>query len=292
MYMKYIGFLFILLFFSSLGNAQDNLKSKYRLSNNYAPHILENYVVKYEDGTTRIFNETDQTYSKELYHQFGTDNNNFWGLTDDKWCFGDCDSAIIKMDFPKAEFDKIVNLGLDYYLVWRGDNQLFLHVDLYHQTHNFVSSIPFNSIECGEFERTVIVSLNDSDGSTKYGCVSLETGKLFSDYLVDSMITCPRIFDEIALVKKGEKYQFYNFLTDKKIGKSYISYKRIPVYNTVLGIYENGVEIMDNEQIYNFDIGRVNSVYFENMGDFVYAYVKTAKGDFKIDVWEKKLINE
>jgi hypothetical protein len=287
---KLVCLLFFVICFQTQSFGQErNVIEKYRLSNNYAPDVLDCYVETYTDGTSRILNKETGLYLNEVYSFFQTDHNDFCGLHDKHWCFGRADSALVKIRIAENSFDSLRYLGTGYYLAYSEQNKI-LKTNTWNSTYKLIAYDDFSSVKCGEFEGTIIVS-KSIQGNVKYGCLSLENGEFISDVFIDSVILCPRVLEEVALVYQNGAYRFYSFHENTLYGKKYLNYRIIPMYYTAIGIYENGVEILSDKKIHSFELGKVLDIEFENNGDFVYAHIKTDTGNFKLDLWQLELVD-
>lgn len=266
---------------------ESKYKDVYRLSANYAPWVLECYAVENENGITRIYNENTGEFYPEKYRNFGSEHEYFWGLYNNFWHFGKADSAIISFKISNNKIQNLEYIGLYAFLVKNEGKTMFLNTNK-DDEYSFVECADFNEVYCLQYEKHIIVS-KTVNGKNKFGCISLNSGKYVSEKWVDEVIACPRVFNEIAFVKINDTYRFYDFVNDKKMGMTYIDYKKIPIYHEVLGIYDNGIELMHDEQIYSFELGSVQSVEFSSQGDFVYAVIKTDLGNYLLDTWNREL---
>jgi len=210
-------------------------------------------------------------------------------------------STLFKILFNK--FDSLHPVSLDVFITYKDLKKSVLFIDIYKAIYEIRNLPVFVEYKGEAKDHSIVIKLKDTEvystlnnetvsGVNKYGYLYLPKAKLNSNFIVDEFITFPRVFDEIPFVKNNGKYMFYNFIKNEQLGKIYNSYKNIPIYETILGIYDNGVEIVDNKKVYNFNIGIVKSVKFETIGNFVYAIITTSKTNYKLDVWNKAIASK
>jgi hypothetical protein len=270
---------------------EDDYEKMYRLiEHRTSSFLLDYYAVEDSNGVTKLFNHTTDSFKPESYTHFGTNGNYFWGLHNDYWHFGDADSATIEIKIDASEIQHLEFIGDNSFITKRNGTSRFLLISTYKKDYSFVDCEDFDSVHCKEYNNHVIVSKTFRNGKTKYGCMSVFTGEFVSDVFADEMITCPRAFDAIAMIKQNNTYRLYDFIADSALGHTYTGYKMLPIYDTPLGIYNNGVEFINKNQLYSFEVGRVQKIEFKSTGDFVYAALTTEKGTYKLDIWNKRLI--
>ena len=271
-----------------------------RLSNNYAPHVEDCYVITYKNGESKIFNNDTKQFLPEVFTSFNYNSDMYWGIINNNWSFGKTNKPGTLLQIPVIKFDSLHSIDTYVSIVFKDMIMSVMYVDLDKKEYFLKDFSQYESYYGMAYRNSIVVKLKNNEvytttndekisGNNKYGYMYLPEGKLNSKLIVDEFITTPRTFDEIPFVKNNGKYFFYNFMEDEQLGKTYSSYKNIPIYGTIMGVYSNGVEIIDNKQIYNFELGKVNSVEFENIGDFVYAKITTSNGIYKLDIWNKTI---
>lgn len=270
------------------------IKEEYSLATGYSPQFLDLYVKTYQDGTSRIFNKSTGKFNKETYQYFQkTNGSRFHGLSEDYWLFGKTHNGEIYGQIPRIEIDSLSYVGGDYYLKIKNEKNTLFKINIWKkETPEYIHCGYFETIECKEFKGTTIASIKTQAGKIKYGVLDLKTCSFTTNFFVDSLISCPRTFDKVAFVYLDGMYHFYDFINDEFFGKEYISYERVPMYDTILGIYEKGVELIDKYEIYNFEIGSLVNIDYETSGDLVFAIITTDLGKYKLDLWRKKIVED
>jgi hypothetical protein len=271
-----------------------------RLSSNRAPHVKNFYAIYFNNGTTAIYNADSDSLYPTRYQDFRLANSNYIGYCERGWQIFREDGLGEKYGWyeltfgQEQEFDSIHSLDYDHYIGYSGaKGTLFwtgyedpLRVENFVELKEPLLSTPV-SYAGGFFVKT---RSSDEFKPPVVAYRSMTGGQMLTDFLADSIIIYPDVFNEYSLVLWDKKAFVYSYAQNAVIESGFPDYYVVPVYDFPL-IVQPGYVAFGGREWTKLKIKEVVMVEFEVDGDLVFALLTNASGKvYRIDLWERKVV--
>jgi hypothetical protein len=267
----------------------------FRLSNNYAPHVKNIYVVTFADKSVRLYDNDKDTLSNSIFNLFKSNSQICLGLKNEKWYIY-TDNWKLKASLNKSQFDSINIIDFDHFIGYKNEKQY-----LFYFKDSSDSLVGFNEIKFSVtsipvyYENGIFVTIASKDNNINGKVIYLdfETGLIKSTLRADSILNYPNPFVEFSIIRQGKTYSVYSFISEQTVEDSFNKHYVVPFYFYPLILKDDYIGLGDHKDWKHIRISSVASVEFEIYGDLVIGILTTKKGDrHYVDLWEKKIISK
>ncbi|MBI9067329.1 MAG: hypothetical protein JEZ09_08555 [Salinivirgaceae bacterium] len=252
----------------------------------------DNYLLYFNDRTVRIYNNETNFISKQRFTHFKKQSQVFLGISDKTWSiyidsqddtYDEFEGWIKIGELDEKQFDDIQIIDWEHFIGHKnGDFVLFYYNRDKDSLEGFNKTIPIKRIisealNLGDYNQGIFVEIASQDTSknNRIAYIDYEKGVLKSQFLVDSIYNFPSPFNEFCLTEKDKKFYIYSYEKDAIIDSAFHSFHIVPLENVPLIIKENYIGIGDNKSWVKLEIKNIESIQFDQVGDHIYAIVKT-----------------